>query len=211
MASHRSSSNSQSPQVSRILLSILADLNNAVVWMVSTHPLFSSGTSCPWTNCTKSTNYNWYHSYFHVTQFFQFSSKVEVLIFLFAFFLFYPVVSWDSKVHKSVSSFFFLLTRSGCLAEIRWSICISKSQRCLCIFFSGTDAGLCIYHLFLWSNLNFLHNSRWITLPIQSCVVLYSSCANLLHSFIMQLIISTLSPHNLYLLFCCIFSILAWI
>ena len=36
MASHRSLSDSKSPQVSRTLLSILADLNHAVVWMVST-------------------------------------------------------------------------------------------------------------------------------------------------------------------------------
>ena len=35
-------------QVSRTLLSILADLNNAVVWMVSTHPL----TSMPSSPCT---------------------------------------------------------------------------------------------------------------------------------------------------------------
>ena len=48
-----------------------------------------------------------------------------------------------------------------------------------------TDAGLCIYHLLVWSNLNFWHNSQWITLPTKSCLVLYSFCANLLNSFIM--------------------------
>ena len=36
---HWSLSNSMSPQIFRTLLSILTDLNNAVVWMVSTHPL----------------------------------------------------------------------------------------------------------------------------------------------------------------------------
>ena len=35
----------QSRQVTRILLSILADLNNAVVWMVSTRPLVSKSSS----------------------------------------------------------------------------------------------------------------------------------------------------------------------
>ena len=34
--------------------------------------------------------------------------------------------------------------------------------------FSRTGAGLCIYHLFVWSNFNFLHISQWITLPTQS-------------------------------------------
>ena len=38
---HWSVSDSKSPQVSRILLSILANLNNAVVWMISTRPLIS--------------------------------------------------------------------------------------------------------------------------------------------------------------------------
>ena len=68
------------------------------------------------------------------------------------------------------------------------------------------DSGLCIYHLFIWSNLNFLYNSQWITLPKQSCLALYSFCANLLHSLI---IVSSLSPHNL--VFWCTLSILALI
>ena len=38
-----------------------------------------------------------------------------------------------------------------CLAEIRWSVCVSKSQRSLCISFSGMDSELCVYHLFVWS------------------------------------------------------------
>ena len=32
------------------------------------------------------------------------------------------------------------------------SICISQSQRILCITFSETDSGLCIYHFFVLSN-----------------------------------------------------------
>ena len=88
---------------------------------------------------------------------------------------------------------------------------MSKSYRSLCVLFSRTGAGLCIYHLFVWSNLNFLHISQWITLPTQSCQVLYFFCANLLHSHIMWLIVSSLSPHSLPLLFCCVLFILAFI
>ena len=66
-------------------------------------------------------------------------------------------------------------------------------------------------HLFLRSNLNFLHISLWITLPTQSCLVSYSFCANLLHLLIMWLLVSVLSLHNLHLLFCCVLSILALI
>ena len=61
------------------------------------------------------------------------------------------------------------------------------------------------------SNLDFLHISQWITLPTQSCLFLYSFYANLLHSLIMWLIVSSLSPHSLYLLFCWVLSILALI
>ena len=103
-----------------------------------------------------------------------------------------------------------IIIRSGFLAEIRWSVYMSKSHRSLCVSFSRTDAGLCIYHLFEWSNFNFLHKSLWIPLPTQSCQDLYSFCANLLHS-LMWLIVSFLSPHNLHLLFTCVLSIIALI
>ena len=35
----------------------------------------------------------------------------------------------------------------------------------MCISFSRMDSGLSIHHLFVWSNLNFLQNSQWITFP----------------------------------------------
>ena len=84
-------------------------------------------------DCTKCTNYNWYKRHFHVPQFLQFPSKVEVLIFLFTFFQFYSVVNRNSLVHIFASSLFLLLiiVRSGRLAEIKWSVCMSKSLRSL--------------------------------------------------------------------------------
>ena len=45
MVFHWNVSNSKSPQVSRTLFSILAVLNNVVVWMVSTHPLVFKSSS----------------------------------------------------------------------------------------------------------------------------------------------------------------------
>ena len=104
-----------------------------------------------------------------------------------------------------------MIIRSGLLAEIRWSVCMSKSHRSFCVSFSRTGAGLCIYHLLAWSNLNFLHISLWITLPTQSYLALNSFHANLLHFLIMWLMVSSLSPHSLHLLFYCILSILALI
>ena len=45
LISHWSLCDSKSPQVSRTLLSILAVLNNVIVWMVSTRPLTSESSS----------------------------------------------------------------------------------------------------------------------------------------------------------------------
>ena len=45
MVFHLSLSDSKSSQVFRTLLSILTDLNNAIVWMVSTRPLISKSSS----------------------------------------------------------------------------------------------------------------------------------------------------------------------
>ena len=106
--------------------------------------------------------------------------------------------------------FFMVIIRSGLLADIWWSLSMSKSHRSLCVSFSRTDTGLCIYHLFVWSYLNFLLISQWITVSTQSCQLLYFLCVNLLHSLIMWLMVSSLSPHNLHLLFCCVLSILAF-
>ena len=197
MLSHWCLNDCKPSQVSRTLLSIMADLNNAADWMVSIHSLISK-SSCPWRSTV-------------CLFFFQFPSKVQVLIFLFTSFQFY-----SSKVHNSVSSNFFIflkmlllltITRPGRLAEIKWSVCISKSQRSLCVSFSRTDVGLFIYHLVVRSNFGFLHNSLWISFATQLYLVLYTFCANLQHSLIMWLIVSSPSPHNLHLLFCCVLSI----
>ena len=112
MVFHWSLSDSNSPQVSRTLLSILVVLNNAVVWVVSTRPPTSKSYS-PFDNplftVTKSTNYNVHHCHLDVSPLFQSSSKVEVLILIFTFFQFYCVVSRDSKVDNFANSLFFFV------------------------------------------------------------------------------------------------------
>ena len=124
-------------------------------------------------------------------------------------------ILWSAGTVKStiLEILFFLLLlliimRSGLLVVLRWS-CVCQSPIGAYVSFSRTSAWLCIYPLFLRSNLNFLHISQWITLATLSCLVLYSFCANFLHSLIMWLIVSSLSPHSLHLLFCWVISILA--
>ncbi len=59
--------------------------------------------------------------------------------------------------------------------------------------------------------LSFGWSPHFRQLPTQSCLALYSFWANLQHSLIMWLIVSSLSPHCLHLLLCCVLSILALI
>ena len=95
------------------------------------------------------------------------------------------MVCLDSKVYNVAGSLFLFTVTTSCrLAEIRWFVCISAAQRSLCVSFSRTDSGLHIYHFFVWSNFNFLHNYLWIPFPTQSCMVPYSFWANLQHSHI---------------------------
>ena len=124
-------------------------------------------------------------------------------------------ILWSPGTAKStilqILRFLLIIVKSGLLARLGDCVCMSKSHRSSCVSFSWICAGLYKYHLSVRSNLNFLHIPQWITLPTQSCLVLYSFSANLLHSLIMWLIVSSLSPHSLHLLFCWFLSILALI
>ena len=127
-------------------------------------------------------------------------------------FRFLSIVLWSVEKENSTIRHlvFYCLLSIGLVVWRRFDhLFISQNPRVFCLSFSRTDSGLYIYHLFAWSNLTFLHNSQWITFPIQSYLVLHSLCANFLHLLIMGFIVSSLSPHNLHLLFCCDLSILA--
>ena len=199
---HWSLSDSKSPQVFGTLLSILADVNNTVVWMVFTRPLISK-SSDPCTNPLVAGPSAPITIGITVILMFHSFSVLKHGLSIYLFFHFLSVLPYVQPERQSpVWQVLFILstiTWSGCLAEIRWSVCVSNLQRILSVLSSRTGSGLCIYHLFVWSNLNFLHNSHWITLPNQSCLVLYSLSANLLHSLILWLIISSQSLYNQHL------------
>ena len=160
----------KSLQVFRILLSILADVNNAVVWMVSSRPLFSMSSKLfisPLRDYTDGTNYNFmFHSFFFLfsvlwriylsfhfpsvlpsgqpeRQILQFTTfSIFPFFFPFFFFFFFAVVV-D----------YHLVWSSNRDSVIRLYL---KIQRSLSVSFSMMDSWLCIYHLFVWSNSNFL-------------------------------------------------------
>ena len=100
-------------------------------------------------------------------------------------------------------------TRSDFFVGVRWSVCISKLPRILFSKWTRTDSGLCRHHLLGRPNFNLLHNSQWITFPIQSYLFMLFFCASLQHSLLIWLTISSMSPHNLHLLFFCVLSTFA--
>ena len=132
--------------------------------MVSTRPLISNSSSystTPLVTVPSAPITIGIIATFMFHNFVQFSCKVPALISLFAFLQFYPVVSWNCKVCRS--SFLLTITSCGRLDRIRWSVCTSKPLRVLYASLSWTGSWLCIYHVLVWSNFNFLYNSQWIT------------------------------------------------
>ena len=100
-----------------------------------------------------------------------FSSQLRsTYFFCFLWFLLYGPPGQQNPL-DSRFSFLFILTRSGILAGIKWSVCISKSQRILLASFSRRDSGLWIYHLAVCLNFNSFHSSYLIAFPTQSCLV----------------------------------------
>ena len=92
MVFHSSLSDRKFPQVPRTPLSILAFVNNVVVWMVFIHPptsKFSSPFNNHFVTAPKAQITIGITVSFMFHSFFQFPSKIEVL-------QFYSMVSWDS-------------------------------------------------------------------------------------------------------------------
>ena len=169
MVFHWSLSVGNFPQVSRTLLNILAVLNNVVVWMVYTRPPTSKSSSP-----------------LHSTIFPALEQSLGICL----SFHFLSVLTCCQPERQSPLldrfSFFCWLSQDLVVLLRLSDSYVSQQPRefCASLFF-GTDSGLCIYHLFVWSNLTFLHNPQWITFSAKSCLVLFSFCANSLHSLIM--------------------------
>ena len=152
MVFHWRLSDSKSPQVSRTLLSILAVFNNAVVWMVSTRQP-TSKSSRPFNNRLVTVpKAPITIGIIFTFMFHRFFNSLARSRYLSLFSHSFSFILWSAGTAKSTILqifffFFFLLIiiRSGLLAETRWSVCISKSPRSLCVSFSRTGAG--IYYL----------------------------------------------------------------
>ena len=150
---------SKSPQVSRTLLSILAVLNNAVVWMFSTRPPTSKPSTSFSNPLVTVRNAPITIGIIVTCMFHSFFSSLARSRYLSFFSHSFSFILWSAGTAKltilQVLFFLLIIIKSGLLAGIRWSVCILKSHRSLCESFSRTGAGLCLYHLLTWSNLNF--------------------------------------------------------
>ena len=121
-------------------------------------------------------------------------------IWLYFRFHLFPVCGLPGRQSLLYSRFFFffllIITRSGLLAEIRWSFCIKKE------FYDPhflRQILVCAYNICKYDQIQSLAKFT------QSCYVVFSFCANLLHSLTIGWNVSSFSPHNLYLLFCCVY------
>ena len=199
-----------SPQVSQTLLSILANLNNDVVWTVFTHPVISKYLNQSFGDCIKSTNYNWYNRHFHIPQFFNSLARYWYLsLFLFSF----DFNLWSAKslILQILSSFFFfcflIIIRSGRLAEIRWRrfylkipeefVGLIPHDRC------------CVVHIPFVCMVKILVQfpGDHLAHPVVPSLIFF--LGNFFYIHLLCDWLFCLSPHNFYLHFCCNLSILA--
>ena len=153
MVFHRCFSDSKSPQVSRTLFSILAVLSNAVIWIVSTHRP-NSKSSTPFDNplvivpkalITIGTIVTYMFHSFSLARSGTYPS-FHIVLFLFCGYAGQQSPQFFKLCFFFVLFFLLIIVWSGLLAGIRWSVCMSKSHRSLCVSFSRIDFGLCIYH-----------------------------------------------------------------
>ena len=150
MVFHWSLSDHKSPQVSRTRLRILAILRNAIIWIVSTRPS-TSKSSRPFNNplvivpkalitIGKIVTFMFHSSFNSLVK----SRHLSFFSHSFRFIL------WSAETAKStilqILFFLLIIITSAFLAGIRWSVCILKSHRSLCVSFSRTGADYYYYY-----------------------------------------------------------------
>ena len=134
VAFHWSLSDGKSPRVLRVLLSILAILNNVSDRMLSTLPLISNSSgsiSKPLGTIPSAQTTIGITVTFMFHSFCSFFGKVQVLTYSFSF----VFIQWSAGKAKStrLQALLFLISSWSEFNEIRWSICIPKSQMIIII------------------------------------------------------------------------------
>ena len=162
MVSHWTLSDSKSPQVSRILPSILAVLNNAVVWMVTIRPPTSKSWS-PFNNHfvtvpKEPTTIDIIVTFMFHTFFNSLANSMYVSFFSHSFsFILLSAGTANSTILQIIFFSFLIIIRSGTLAKIRWSVSMSKSHKSLCHFLGQVLD--CAYVICLYSQIQIYSTS----------------------------------------------------
>ena len=169
MIFHLSPIESNSPPVFRSPLSILTDLNNAVVCIVSVRLLISNSSrlfSKPVETVKSAPMQLVSRPLWCYITFFNLARTTNLFPFWHFFVDFHSVVHRGDKVSYTQDPLFFsfIITRSGFLSKCWWSVFKCKS---LSYLFNRTDSELSIYHLVVWANICFVHNSQEIIFPTQ--------------------------------------------
>ena len=150
-------SDSMSPQVSRTFLSILAILNNAMVWMVSICPPTSKPSSAFNSRLVTIPNST-------IT-----ISLISTFMFLpFTFFQFYSVISIAKSTILQVL-FFYCWLLSGLIFWPRFGdpfVCQSAIGVCVCPYPGQLLS--CAYTICSYGQISISCTSQWITLLTQS-------------------------------------------
>ena len=147
MVFHWRLSDRKSPKVSRTLLSILAVCNNTVVCVVSTRSPNSKSSrpfSNPLVTVPKAPITIGVIVTFMFNCFFSSLARSRNLSLFSHSFSFILLSAGKAKSTIWQGFLLLIIIRSGLRAEIRWSVCTSKSHRSLCVSFSRTGVGLCI-------------------------------------------------------------------
>ena len=152
-------SDSKSPQVSRILHGILADLNNTVVGIVFTHslickffsPFIKHLVTVPRAPMTRGITTTFIFDWFF---FFNSLARSTYLSFfsLSVNFILWPAGTVTS-INRQVLFFLLIIARSVRLAEIWWSFFIWKFQRSLGVSFFRIDTRFYLCYLSISSIL----------------------------------------------------------
>ena len=127
------------------------------------------------------------------------------------YFTFFSLLSAEAakSTTRQVFIFFLAITRSGRLTEIRWFFLYLKIPEHFVRLI--LQDWFRVVHLPFIRMIKFKYLAQFPVDPfphrvVSSFIVFYAS---LLHPLIMWLIVSSLSSHNIHLLFCCVLPIFA--
>ena len=112
---------------------------------------------------------------------------------------------------------FLVLRQSSTIYQILFSLIFTQSMAKSTIwqvlsflfFFTLLNSGLCMYHLSCSISISCTISSE-SPFPPKQCLVLYSRYANFPNPFIIRMNFLSLSLDKLYLLFCCVLSIMTF-